>query len=97
MCNPMAQAELLNEAGCELNVVPGFCVGHDSLFFKHSQGLATTLVAKDQVLAHNPVGALQLADTYYQPIVLLTRPGNRPRGAHDSAGRMVANPSRTPI
>jgi uncharacterized metal-binding protein len=68
MCNPLSQAELLNRAGCELNVVLGLCVGHDSLFFKHSNGLATTLVAKDRVLAHNPVGALQLADTYYQRI-----------------------------
>ena len=68
MCNPISQAELLNRAGCELNVVLGLCVGHDSLFFRHSTGLATTLVAKDRVLAHNPVGALQLADTYFQRV-----------------------------
>jgi len=79
MCNPIAQAELLNEAGCELNVVLGLCVGHDSLFFKHSQGLATTLVAKDRVLAHNPVGALQLADTYYQRLWGPHRPPHAPR------------------
>jgi len=29
------------------------------------QSVVTTLVAKDRVLAHNPVGALQFADTYY--------------------------------
>ena len=68
MCNPISQAELLNRAGCELNVVLGLCVGHDSLFFRYSAGLATTLVAKDRVLAHNPVGALQLADTYFQRV-----------------------------
>jgi uncharacterized metal-binding protein len=68
MCNPISQAELLNRAGCQLNVVLGLCVGHDSLFFRHSQGLATTLVAKDRVLAHNPIGALQLADTYYSRV-----------------------------
>ena len=68
MCNPVSQAELLNRAGCELNIVLGLCVGHDSLFFRHSAGLATTLVAKDRVLAHNPIGALQLADSYYQRI-----------------------------
>ena len=68
MCNPISQAELLNDAGCELNIVLGLCVGHDSLFFKHSNGLATTLVAKDRVLAHNPVGALQLADTYFERV-----------------------------
>ena len=68
MCNPVSQAELLNDAGCEFNVVLGLCVGHDSLFFRHSKGLATTLVAKDRVLAHNPVGALNLADSYYSKV-----------------------------
>ena len=68
MCNPISQAELLNRAGCELNIVLGLCVGHDSLFFRHSEGLATTLVAKDRVLAHNPIGALQLADSYFQRV-----------------------------
>lgn len=68
MCNPISQAAVLNEAGCELNVVLGLCVGHDSLFFNHSEGLVTTLVAKDRVLAHNPVGALNLADSYYDRV-----------------------------
>lgn len=68
MCNPVSQAELLNRAGCELNVIMGLCVGHDSLFIRHSQGLVTTLVTKDRVLAHNPVGALHLADTYYRRV-----------------------------
>ena len=68
MCNPAAQAELLNRAGCELNIVLGLCVGHDSLFFRLSEGLVTTLVAKDRVLAHNPIGALQLADSYFQRV-----------------------------
>jgi uncharacterized metal-binding protein len=78
MCNPISQAELLNSAGCELNVVLGLCVGHDSLFFRHSEGLATTLVTKDRVLAHNPVGALQLADTYFQRIWGPDRPAVAP-------------------
>ena len=68
MCNPISQAELLNRAECELNIVLGLCVGHDSLFFRHSAGLATTLVAKDRVLAHNPVGALHLADSYFSRV-----------------------------
>ena len=65
LCNPVAQAELLNAHGCQFNVVMGLCVGHDSLFFRHIEGLATVLVAKDRVLGHNPVAALNLADTYY--------------------------------
>ncbi|HJO69170.1 MAG TPA: DUF1847 domain-containing protein [Rhodospirillales bacterium] len=68
MCNPVSQAVMLNRHGCELNIVLGLCIGHDSLFFKHSEGLATTLVAKDRVLAHNPVGALMLADSYFERI-----------------------------
>ena len=79
MCNPLSQAELLNDAGCELNIVLGLCVGHDSLFFKHSKGLATTLVAKDRVLAHNPIGALHLADTYFQRIWGPLRPTEPPK------------------
>ena len=39
ICNPISQAELLNRAGCDFNVVLGLCVGHDSLFFKHSEAL----------------------------------------------------------
>ncbi|MDP6803861.1 MAG: DUF1847 domain-containing protein [Rhodospirillales bacterium] len=68
MCNPVSQAVMLNRHGCELNIVLGLCIGHDSLFFKHSEGLATTLVAKDRVLAHNPIGALMLADSYFERI-----------------------------
>jgi len=79
LCNSVSQAELLNRAGCELNVVLGLCVGHDSLFFKHSEGLATTLVAKDRVLAHNPVGALELADTYYSRVWGPEKPEKPPK------------------
>lgn len=68
MCNPISQATLLNRAGCELNIVMGLCVGHDSLFFRHADGLVTVLVAKDRVLAHNPIGALNLANSYYSRI-----------------------------
>ncbi|MDP6876187.1 MAG: DUF1847 domain-containing protein [Alphaproteobacteria bacterium] len=79
MCNPVSQATLLNESGCELNIVLGLCVGHDSLFFKHSEGLATTLVAKDRVLAHNPVGALHLADSYFSRVWGPERPEKPPK------------------
>lgn len=65
MCNPILQAKLLNEAKTDLNILIGLCVGHDSLFYKHSDALVTTLVAKDRVLAHNTVAALYQADKYY--------------------------------
>lgn len=64
LCNPIGQAMLLNEAGTQLNVVVGLCVGHDSLFFRHSQAPVTVLVAKDRVLGHNPVAALY--SSYYR-------------------------------
>jgi len=64
-CNPIAQAELLNAHGSEFNVVMGLCVGHDSLFFKHANAPTTVLVAKDRVLGHNPVAALEMAGGYY--------------------------------
>jgi len=79
ICNPVGQAELLNRAGCELNVVLGLCVGHDSLFFRYAKGLTTVLVAKDRVLAHNPVGALNLADTYYRHLWGPQRPEKPPK------------------
>lgn len=66
LCNPVAQARLLGEAGTELNVVIGLCVGHDSLFFAHSTAPTTVLVAKDRVLGHNPVAALYTSGTYYR-------------------------------
>lgn len=65
MCNPILQAKLLNEAGTELNIVVGLCVGHDSLFYKYSDAIVTTLVTKDRVTGHNPVAALYTAESYY--------------------------------
>ena len=68
MCNPVLQAKLLNREGTQLNVQIGLCVEHDSLFYKYSEAPVTTLVAKDRVLAHNPVGALYQADKYYRKL-----------------------------
>lgn len=58
MCNPAGQAQLLNEAKSQLNVLCGLCVGHDAIFTKVSDAPVTTLIVKDRVLAHNPVGAV---------------------------------------
>jgi uncharacterized metal-binding protein len=79
LCNPIAQAELLNEHGSEFNVVMGLCIGHDSLFFKYAKGLSTVLVAKDRVLGHNPVAALQLADSYYSRLWGPDKPAKAPK------------------
>ncbi len=79
LCNPIAQAALLNEHGSEFNIVMGLCIGHDSLFFKYAKGLTTVLVAKDRVLGHNPVAALQLADTYYSRVWGPLKPAKPPK------------------
>lgn len=69
MCNPILQAKLLKKAKTDLNVVVGLCVGHDSLFYKYSKAISTTLVTKDRVLAHNPAGALYQAKAYYKRLL----------------------------
>jgi uncharacterized metal-binding protein len=58
ICNPLAQAELLNRAGVQLVLVLGQCVGHDSATLANVQAPAICIVAKDRVLAHNTVAAL---------------------------------------
>lgn len=58
MCNPKQQAQFLNDAGCDLFISCGLCVGHDAIFNKNCNGPVTTLVAKDRVLAHNPLGVV---------------------------------------
>jgi len=59
MCNPIAQAELLNEAKTELNLILGLCVGHDSLFIRHSQAPVTVIAVKDHVYDHAPLEYLK--------------------------------------
>ena len=69
MCNPITQAEILNEAGVEFNILVGLCVGHDSLFFKYAKAPMTVLVAKDRVFGHNPVAGLYLSHSYYRKLL----------------------------
>lgn len=78
LCNPVSQAEMLDAHGCEFNVLMGLCIGHDSLFFKYAKGLTTVLMTKDRVLAHNPIGALELADSYYRKVWGPDKPAKTP-------------------
>lgn len=59
MCNPLLQAELLNEEMTDLNIIIGLCVGHDTIFYRHSKAPVTTLISKDRALNHNPIQALK--------------------------------------
>lgn len=65
-CNPVAQAQLLNRAETDMNIIVGLCVGHDILFTKYSDAPVTTLVVKDRVAGHNPVSVLYGQNFYYK-------------------------------
>ena len=65
LCNPIMQAKFLEQEKTEFNIVMGLCVGHDSLFLRHSAVHATVLVVKDRVLGHNPAVALYQVGTLY--------------------------------
>jgi len=67
ICNPLGQAEILNRAETELNIVVGLCVGHDILFARSSHAPTTTLVVKDRVLVNNPGGVLN--SLYWKKII----------------------------
>jgi uncharacterized metal-binding protein len=65
-CNPIAQAEICNRMGTDMNIIVGLCVGHDMLFNKHSKAPVTTLVVKDRVTGHNPIAVLYGQNFYYK-------------------------------
>jgi uncharacterized metal-binding protein len=73
LCNPLMQAEVLNENETELNIMAGLCVGHDVLFIKHSKAGVTPLVVKDRVLQHNPAAALGTRSSRFRRFVLRAR------------------------
>lgn len=65
MCNPVAQAMILNKEQTDLNVLLGLCVGHDTLFIKYSAAPITVLAVKDRATGHNPLAAVYAAH-YFQ-------------------------------
>lgn len=66
-CNPLLQAELLNQAETGINIIIGLCVGHDMLFTMNSNAPVTTLIVKDRFTGHNPV--VSLYTEYHKDIV----------------------------
>lgn len=68
LCNPVGQALMLNDAHTDLNVILGLCVGHDSLFMKHSDAPVTYLAVKDRVTGHNPLAPLYQHDRLFKRI-----------------------------
>jgi uncharacterized metal-binding protein len=66
MCNPIAQAMILNRLKIDLAILLGLCIGHDTLFIKYCDIPVTVFGVKDRVLAHNPLAALYLSESYYR-------------------------------
>jgi uncharacterized metal-binding protein len=66
MCNPVVQAMIINRTGVDLAIMLGLCIGHDTLFIKYCEAPLTVLAVKDRLLAHNPLAALYLSDSYYR-------------------------------
>jgi uncharacterized metal-binding protein len=66
MCNPIAQAMMLNRAKVDLAIMLGLCIGHDTLFIKYCEVPLTVIAVKDRVFGHNPLAALYVSDSYYR-------------------------------
>lgn len=63
ICNPVAQAKLLDDANVDLIVQMGLCMGHDLLLQQTARAPVTTLVVKDRALDHHPISALRPSST----------------------------------
>jgi len=93
-CNPVAQAQVLNERDTDLNIIVGLCVGADCLFTTSSNAPVTTLFVKDKSLSNNPIGALY-SEYYLQENLALGHTYNRlniknnqnPTSAKDNVAR----------
>jgi len=79
MCNPVSQAGFLNRAKTDFNIMLGLCIGHDSLFLRHIEGLTTVFAVKDRVTGHNPLAPLYTSGSYYQRLA-------KPRRREAAAG-----------
>ena len=66
MCNPGYQAVYLNEAGVDIKILLGLCVGHDTEFLIHAKPPVTVLATKDRALGHNPLAALYGVNSYFK-------------------------------
>jgi len=67
-CNPIVQAGIMNQKGTELNFIYGLCVGHDTIFIRHSKAPVTYVVVKDMVTGNNP-GAVLLSPYHRMKLV----------------------------
>ena len=66
MCNPIAQAKLINASRVDFAVMLGLCIGHDTLFLKYCEVPVTVFAVKDRLMGHNPLAALYTSGSYYK-------------------------------
>ena len=52
-CDPLSQADYLNEMETDFNINVGLCLGHGLLFDKYSKAPVTTFIVKDFAHNHN--------------------------------------------
>jgi len=71
MCNPIAQAMMLNKLKTDLTVLLGRCVGHDTLFISYSDAPITVLDVIDRVTGNNPLESVD-ATHYFETQLKLT-------------------------
>ena len=64
MCNPILQAELVNKAKVDFNIMMGLCVGHDSLAISSVKAPLTVLAVKDRLMGNNPLAPIYVIDSY---------------------------------
>ncbi|MCG6963298.1 MAG: DUF1847 domain-containing protein [Acidobacteria bacterium] len=89
-CNPLLQARVLNEAGTQLNVLVGLCIGADAVFTQASRAPVTALFVKDRSLANNPIGAVY-SEYYLHESVALPRSSGA--SGRDGRSRPSGKPS----
>lgn len=57
-CDPIYQAQWLNEQNTDFNINVGLCLGHGLLFQKYSKAAVTTFLVKSFAHNHNIIEAL---------------------------------------
>ncbi len=85
MCNPIVQAEVLNDSNVHLAIMLGLCIGHDTLFIKYCRVPMTVIAVKDRVFGHNPLAALYLSESPYYRRLMAKKEGDIDSGIPDSA------------
>jgi uncharacterized metal-binding protein len=69
MCNPIAQAKIINDEKADLAIILGLCLGHDTLFIQYCKVPVTVLAVKDRVTGHNPLAAIYTSSSFYRRIL----------------------------